>query len=273
MKPSKRLLKIATDPNGRVQTEMYRYIFLLVMMAGSLFYGESYAGSLADTIAAIKPGVVGVGTVQKSRRPPSILMATGFVVGDGFHALTNAHVIPEKLDEKKREQLAVFSGEGKRARIHPASVISIDEDHDIALLEFSNGPLHALTLGDDRKMREGDRVAFTGFPLGGVLGLFPSTNRGIVSAIAPIVIPAQRSRQIDRKIIERLQDPYPVFQLDATAYPGHSGSPLYEPLTGHVVGIVNMVFVKGTKEHAITDPSGITYAIPIRHAERLLRER
>ena len=246
---------------------------LWVMVAVSLFYGTSHAGSLADTITAVKPGVVGVGTVQKSRRPPSILMGTGFVVGDGLHALTNAHVIPETLDEKKREQLAVFSGEGDHARVHPARVISIDEDHDIALLEFSNGPLPALTLGDDRNVREGDRVAFTGFPLGGVLGLYPSTNRGIVSAISPIVIPAARGRQVDRKIIERLHDPYPVFQLDATAYPGHSGSPLYDPLTGHVVGIVNMVFVKGTKEHAITDPSGITYAIPIRHAKRLLGER
>jgi hypothetical protein len=31
-----------------------------------------------------------------------------------------------------------------------------------------------------------------------------------------------------------------------------------------------MVFVKGTKETAITAPSGITYAIPARHLVELL---
>ena len=35
-------------------------------------------------------------------------------------------------------------------------------------------------------------------------------------------------------------------------------------------GIINMVFVKGTKEAALTQPSGITYAIPARHLQALL---
>jgi len=64
-----------------------------------------------------------------------------------------------------------------------------------------------------------------------------------------------------------------VFQLDATAYPGNSGSPLYAPDTGEVVGVVNMVFVKGTKEAALTQPSGISYAIPSRYLIELLRQR
>ena len=55
---------------------------------------------------------------------------------------------------------------------------------------------------------------------------------------------------------------YSVFQLDATAYPGNSGSPVYDVASGEVVGIVNSVFVKGTKESALSAPSGITYAIP-----------
>ena len=62
-----------------------------------------------------------------------------------------------------------------------------------------------------------------------------------------------------------------MFQLDATAYPGNSGSPLYDPATGEVIGIVNMVFVKGTKESALTQPSGITYAIPSRYLIELLK--
>ena len=30
-------------------------------------------------------------------------------------------------------------------------------------------------------------------------------------------------------------DPFRVFQLDATAYPGNSGSPVYDPMTGAVI--------------------------------------
>jgi S1-C subfamily serine protease len=63
---------------------------------------------------------------------------------------------------------------------------------------------------------------------------------------------------------------YPVLQLDATAYPGNSGSPVYDPESGEVLGIINMVFVKGTKEAALTQPSGITYAIPAKHLQALM---
>ena len=61
-----------------------------------------------------------------------------------------------------------------------------------------------------------------------------------------------------------------MFQLDATAYPGNSGSPLYNPDTGAVIGIVNKVFVQESKENVLQKPSGISYAIPIRYARALL---
>jgi S1-C subfamily serine protease len=64
-----------------------------------------------------------------------------------------------------------------------------------------------------------------------------------------------------------------VYQLDATAYPGNSGGPLLDAHGGQVVGIVNMVLVKGTRESALTNPTGITYAIPVRFARDLLNHR
>lgn len=75
-------------------------------------------------------------------------------------------------------------------------------------------------------------------------------------------------------MIAQLQkSPYTVFQLDGTAYPGSSGSPLYDPETGVVYGIINMVFVKGLKETALSQPSGITYAIPSNHIYNLLQQK
>ena len=61
-------------------------------------------------------------------------------------------------------------------------------------------------------------------------------------------------------------------QLDATAYPGNSGSPLFDPATGRVLGVINSVLVKGNKEAAIEKPSGISYAIPVRYVHELLKK-
>ena len=73
-------------------------------------------------------------------------------------------------------------------------------------------------------------------------------------------------------MINRIRDSaYNVFQLDGTAYPGNSGSPLYDPGDGTVYGIINSVFVQGTRESAISRPSGITYAIPGRYIHELLQ--
>jgi S1-C subfamily serine protease len=95
----------------------------------------------------------------------------------------------------------------------------------------------------------------------------------MVSAITPIAIPQARSAELNPKVIRRLSSgSFAVFQLDATAYPGNSGSPVYDPETAEVMGIVNMVFVKGTKETALTQPSGITYAIPANHLRDLLQK-
>jgi serine protease Do len=74
-------------------------------------------------------------------------------------------------------------------------------------------------------------------------------------------------------VIRRLTSgSFPVFQLDATAYPGNSGSPIYDPESGEVLGIINMVFVKGTKESVLAQPSGITYAVPANYLRDLLQK-
>ena len=93
----------------------------------------------------------------------------------------------------------------------------------------------------------------------------------MVAAIAPVAIPAATGQQLDAKVLRRLREgAFPVFQLDATAYPGQSGSPLYDGASGEVVGIINMVLVKSTRESALSQPSGISYAIPSRALIELL---
>ena len=98
------------------------------------------------------------------------------------------------------------------------------------------------------------------------------THRGIVAAITPIVIPQGRSQDLNPALIRRLStDPFRIYQLDATTYPGNSGSPVFDPLSGRVIGVINMVFVKSTKENILSDPSGISYAIPVEYLKALLK--
>lgn len=228
--------------------------------------------ALADTIEKVKPSVVAIGTFQKTRRPPAIFRGTGFVIGNGLHVVTNAHVLPEKVDADKREFVAIFTGKGQTPDIREATKVAEDPDHDLAVLKITGEPLSALKLGESTRVREGEYYALTGFPIGMVLGLHAVTHRAMIAAITPIAIPQLSAQQIDKKVLARLISPYNIFQLDATAYPGNSGSPLYDIQTGQVIGIVNKVFVQSSKESAIEKPSGISYAVQISHLKDLLKK-
>jgi S1-C subfamily serine protease len=171
-------------------------------------------------------------------------------------------------------QLGIVIGEGTRVRFRPATLVARDTEHDLAHLRLSGAPLPALALGDADTAQEGQELAFTGFPLGMVLGLHHATHRALLATITPVVLPSVNSKGLDARAIVQLQRaPFDIFQLDATAYPGNSGSPLYDPDSGAVLGVINMVFVKGLKESAISNPSGITYAVPVRHVRELLRQK
>jgi len=233
---------------------------------------SAQAQNLADTIEKIKPSIVAIGTFQKTRRPPSIFRGTGFIVADGLHVVTNAHVLQEKIDTEKKETLTIFSGKSDRIEIREATKLVEDLDHDLVILKISGRPLTALTIGDSSRVREGETYAFTGFPIGMVLGLNAVTHKAMISAVTPVVIPQLSGQQLDKKVLIRLTAPYDVFQLDATAYPGNSGSPLYQLDSGQVVGIINKVFIQETKETVLQKPSGISYAIPINHLQELLKK-
>ncbi len=241
------------------------------LVATMLISVPAQANSLVETIKNVKPSIVGVGTYQEITRPPSKLLGTGFLVVDNRHIITNSHVLPKSLRVSRREFYCIFVGMGRDAAIVRVTVVMRDDDHDIALLRAEE-PIDSkpLTLRGNAKLDEGEQVAFTGFPIGTVLGLHPVTHRGIISAKTPIVIPQATPTRLDPQMIKRLRGAFEVYQLDATAYPGNSGSPLYNPANGEVVGIVSSVFIKESKEKALSDPSGITYAIPIDFAIRIL---
>jgi S1-C subfamily serine protease len=252
-----------------------RALGLCAVLAALLALAPARADSLVRTIAAVKPSVVGVGSFLRTRSPSVVFSGTGFAVADGMSIITNAHVVPSNLDASKMEELGVVVGAGQDVRFRAARLVALDREHDLAHLRLVDGPpLPALALGDSRAAAEGQALAFTGFPLGMVLGLNHVTHRATLSAITPIVMPSLSSRRLDARAIAQLQrDPVKIFQLDGTAYPGNSGSPVYDAESGAVLGVINMVFVKGLKETAITSPSGISYAVPVQYVQELLRQK
>jgi S1-C subfamily serine protease len=230
------------------------------------------ADNAVTTIERVKGSVVAIGTFERTRAPAFQFRATGFAVGDGSLIATNAHALPAILDSERRETLVVaIPVAGREPQIREARELAVDIGTDLAVLKINGPPLPALKLGGLEGVHEGQSVLFTGFPIGSVLGIIAATHRGMVAAITPIAIPPPVSTGLNPRVLRRLTTgSFPVLQLDATAYPGHSGSPVYDPESGEVLGIINMVLVKGTKEAALTDPSGIAYAIPARHLQALL---
>lgn len=248
-----------------------KYIGMLTLCLGVL-YVPYLRADLADTIKKIKPAVVAVGVYEPMGAPKSKILGTGFVIGDGQLVVTNFHVVPEDLDYEAMQKVVVFTGTGQNTKTYEANVIASSADYDLAVLKVKSKPLPAMTLASNTFVDEGTSIAFTGFPMGSVLGLYPVTHKGIVSAVTPTTSPVSDSRQITLKMLKRMRDPYLVYQLDATAYPGNSGSALYDTKSGEVIGVINKVFVQGTKEAVISNPSGITYAIPVKYLHELLKK-
>ncbi|MFN0163553.1 MAG: S1C family serine protease [Burkholderiales bacterium] len=230
------------------------------------------AADLPDTIDRIRPSIVAVGGFKAVGNPPFTFRGTGFVVADGTLVATNAHVVADPPERDGESTIAVQFRSGDRLTVRRARIVATASDVDLAVLRIEGAPLAALPLAGDELPREGREIAFTGFPVGNVLGVTPVTHRGIVSSIAPIAMPGATAQQLSERQVRRLRaGSFNILQLDATAYPGNSGSPVFDVRNGQVVGIINMVLVRGTREAALSSPTGISYAIPVLYLTELLR--
>ena len=129
---------------------------------GLMFGSPLWGSELGKTIEQVKPSIVGVGTVQITRSPPVNFLGTGFVLDDGLHVVTNAHVVPEVLDIANKESYVVITGKGKQPEFRVATIVALDKEHDLALLKISGVALPAMKIGDADKVREGQDSDFYG---------------------------------------------------------------------------------------------------------------
>lgn len=248
------------------------FALLLVAFAHPDLARAADLPQLPAAIDRIRPSIVAIGTNLPTRNPTFQFRGTGFVVRNGNLVATNNHVLPAVVDSGALETIVIAIPQGNgEAALREATIVARDTDHDVAVLRFAGPPLPAVRLGDATQIREGQTYAFTGFPIGSIIGLYPTTHRALISALTPVALAQANSRSLDAALVRRLRaDRFTIFQLDATAYPGNSGSPMFSPDTGEVIAIINMVLVKSGKEAALSQPSGISYAIPITWLAKLV---
>lgn len=250
---------------------MWRW--LCAVFFGLTLAQAAIAQDAPAVIRAVKPSIVLVGTYSESDSPRFQFRGTGFAVGQGVQIVTSAHVLPpsgETLEAGRK--LGVLAQRSGGWEFNGAELLRSDPAHDLALLKLQGAPLPPLTLALADLPQEGLDVLLFGFPIGNVLGFSVVTHRGMVSAIVQSVPPAAASPQLSaRSILALRQGSFDILQLDAVAYPGNSGGPLVDLSTGRVIGVLMGGVLKGTREAALSAPSGISYAVPLKYLTPMLQ--
>lgn len=130
---------------------------------------------------------------------------------------------------------------------------------DIAILKMEGTNLPTVKLGDDTKLKTGDRVYAMGYPavatVTDVLNIAqaiqePTLTQGIISA---------------RK---EMAGGWSILQTDASIHGGNSGGPLFND-DGEVIGVNTFGMLDADSGAAI---SGVNFAIPISIAKQFLSE-
>ena len=165
---------------------------------------------------------------------------SGFILDKQGHILTNTHVI----DNAQRVEVTL-SDKHK----YKATVIVVDKNHDLALLQINAPNLTPATLSESNGLIVGQRV----YALGNPFGLSGTMTRGIISAIRSIRGPSGNP----------IED---AIQTDAAVNPGNSGGPLLNS-RGEVIGITTLIANNGADQS-----SGIGFAIPINSAKQVLAD-
>ena len=173
-----------------------------------------------------------------NRPVPQQGMGSGFVLDKQGHILTNNHVI----DNAQRVEVTLAD-----KHKYKATVVGVDKQHDLALLQINAPNLVPATLAESNGLVVGQRV----YAIGNPFGLSGTLTRGIISAI----------RSIGTGNASSIED---AIQTDAAINPGNSGGPLLNS-KGEVIGITTLIASNGSDQSA-----GIGFAIPVNTAKAVL---
>jgi serine protease Do len=170
-------------------------------------------------------------------------LGSGFIVDSRGYIITNNHVV-DKAD-KIFVKLSNDPDGGPGDQGHPAKVIGVDKDTDIAVIKIdTKEPLPTIKLGNSDGAQVGDWVLALGSPFSlsktVTAGIVSAKNRSIDEAGPNGAAPAQFQKFI---------------QTDAAINPGNSGGPLVD-LAGQVIGMNTAIYTSSMGSQ------GVGFAMP-----------
>jgi serine protease Do len=204
--------------------------------------------------SAVKPSIVAITSRVWSNPEFPDIVGTGFIARHNGVILTNAHVVkaverlPRQKDWAQNEWPAdvlylhlipgkgmamiklPIVGVGALGAQPPVGQVHYGTDTpDLGFIHVKANGLAALKIADKFALEEGDEVMVAGFPMGTrtlrapgwIHQLSPTLQSGIVSCILPF----------------RCDNPHAIM-LDLMVQGGSSGSPVFDPESSEVVGVV-----------------------------------
>ena len=200
---------------------------------------------IVRVVDMVNPSVVTIdttGTTSTGRRSAQFTgSGSGFIVNANGLILTNNHVVMNS------STLSVTLNDGRQL---PATVVTTDVAHDLALIQVQVTGLTPVTLGDSSTVQVGQLAITIGSPLG---TFTDSVTSGIVSGM-------NRSITVGDSTSSFTEDLTGLIQTDAAINPGNSGGPLLDA-NGTVVGIVTA---------SSSGAQDMGFAIPINEAKQMI---
>jgi S1-C subfamily serine protease len=250
---------------------------------------------LQDSYKIVKKGIVAIvmkyiplKNENEKPLPFPPIIGTGFIIRENGLIATNNHVF-EKITKLFRPpdlpkddwpaRVIVFKNIEQGLLEIPFDILGIFElekfipgevyygsEPDIAFIQIKVKGLEALMIDDSLILEEGLEVATAGFPMGinaffasGKLGqIAPTIQKGIISAILPFACPTPHA-----------------FTVNIMVQVGASGSPIFLPDTGKVIGIL-YAGLRDVAKTYLKDiykiPTNISYALPSKIINESLKE-
>ena len=176
--------------------------------------------------------------LQTPRKRVQTSLGSGVIISDQGYILTNNHVIAGA------DEIQVQLNDGRNAK---ASVVGMDKDTDLAVLQIKLEDLPVIKIGNAANLRVGDVALAIGNPY----GVGQTVTLGIISATG--------RNQLG---INQFED---FIQTDAAINPGNSGGALINAY-GELIGINTAIYSRSGGSQ------GIGFAIPAYLASDVMKQ-
>lgn len=200
---------------------LHSAIFLFI--ACSAAYCQQQPRSLVEACRVVHDSIVEVRSEKSA--------GTGFIVGPDGWILTAMHVVADRADLKKFENLRV-SVIGSSNPFSAELVSPLDRiaaARDVAVLKIDAAGLPALDIGSEIGLEDGSPIAIIGLPL---------SASGVITrgSIVPFCLSGTLAAQVAAPL--RGLDFLRIIYFQGVSIKGLSGAPVLSLPTGKVVGIV-----------------------------------